>query len=147
MNYKIVSNRAEGHIALCDDLGHAGTIIDALMRARTDPEWLDYWVIDDAGNEYYHDADMKTVFSAACFVPPEGPVSDGLRPGDDANFGKRCHFDEWTSGGKGIILSGIIEGGFREPPEEDRHQRLNYRVRTDDNRVFTPYESEVRIYE
>lgn len=71
--YSIISNRA-GEMASTDDLEHAGRIVDALMLARDEPfadgtYWADYWVRDEAGNEYYWDKAFGTVFSAACFEP------------------------------------------------------------------------------
>ena len=66
--YSVISNRAVYPLAQTDDLEAAGRIVDALMRTRSDPEWSDFWVCDCAGNEYYHDANLGTVFSAPCFV-------------------------------------------------------------------------------
>jgi len=66
--YHVVCNRVEGSLCQTDDIVHAGRVVDALMRTRDDPKWCDYWVVDDHGNEFYHDAGFATVFSAACFV-------------------------------------------------------------------------------
>lgn len=70
--YFIIHNRTEGPLAQTDDLDAAGRIVDALMRARSDREWHDYWLrADDADNgpEFYWDEHYATVFSAACFTP------------------------------------------------------------------------------
>lgn len=74
--FRIVCNRAEGDMAISDDLVYASRIVAALMEARSPamkderfgPAWLDYWIIDQAGNEYYYDAELGSCFSAACFV-------------------------------------------------------------------------------
>lgn len=71
MMYHIIHNRTCGPLASTDDLENAGRIVHALMETREPPydganHWSDYWVRDDAGNEYYWSRDYRTVFSAAC---------------------------------------------------------------------------------
>lgn len=51
----------------------------------------------------------------------------------------RVKFPYWSNAGEEITLEGEVVDEFREPPEEDRYQRLNYVVRTDDGEVYTPY--------
>jgi hypothetical protein len=70
-SYSVLCNRFEV-MAVCDDLEHAGMIVHALMIARSGEEdWYDYWVRDEHGDEYYHDAAYRTVFSASCFPQAE----------------------------------------------------------------------------
>lgn len=58
--------------------------------------------------------------------------------------GQAVSFPSYDRHGEETILSGVIIGEFREPPEEDRYQRLNYQVRTPDGEVHTPYADDCR---
>jgi hypothetical protein len=71
--YEIICNRAEGPLAVSDDLAHASRIVGALIETRGEPMsngeyWLDYWIRDEFGGEYYWDADWGACFFASCFA-------------------------------------------------------------------------------
>lgn len=59
--------------------------------------------------------------------------------------GKTVWFHSHDDEGEPIVVHGTVESVFKEPVSEDALQRLNYSVRTDDGRVFTPYASECEI--
>jgi len=62
--YHVICNRTEGVYATSDDLEFASHIVAALMQTRspTSGDWYEYWVRDDAGNEYSYDAAWNTCF-------------------------------------------------------------------------------------
>jgi hypothetical protein len=62
--YRVICNRVEGDYAVCDDLEFASHIVAALMQTRpaNSGDWYEYWVRDDAGNEYSYDAGWNTCF-------------------------------------------------------------------------------------
>lgn len=60
----------------------------------------------------------------------------------NGDIGKTVSFDEWDERGKPVVLRGVVIDEFREPRDEDPYQRLNYVVRTEDGKVYTPYASE-----
>lgn len=63
-SYQVICNRTEGVYAVSDDLEFASHIVAALMQTRpaTSGDWYEYWVRDDAGNEYSYDAAYNTCF-------------------------------------------------------------------------------------
>lgn len=63
-SYRVICNRVDGDYAVCDDFEFASHIVAALMQTRpTDcGDWFEYWVRDDAGNEYVYDAAWNTCF-------------------------------------------------------------------------------------
>ena len=61
-------------------------------------------------------------------------------------FGDRVFFESYDDEGEPIVVEGVVEAEFTEPLEEDAMQRLNYRVRTRDGRVFTPYAHECKTW-
>lgn len=59
-----------------------------------------------------------------------------------SQVGKVVFFKDFDHEGEEILVFGTVKAEFREPLEEDPYQRLNYRVQTQDDRVFTPYAHE-----
>lgn len=53
-------------------------------------------------------------------------------------MGTKVSFDHWNDAGEPVVLTGIVEDEFCEPEEEDKYQRLNYRVRLPDGTCHTP---------
>lgn len=60
----------------------------------------------------------------------------------NSDIGTRVSFGDFTDDGEPVTLTGVVEDEFREPEEEDRFQRLCYRVRVSPTRCYTPYASE-----
>ncbi len=59
--------------------------------------------------------------------------------------GTTVEFQDWDDAtGDEITVRAVVEAEFTEPLEEDRLQRLNYRVRTPAGQVYTPYADECR---
>lgn len=56
--------------------------------------------------------------------------------------GKKVMFQEWNDDGVYETHVGVVESEFKEPVEEDRYQRLNYRVRAANGECYTPYAHE-----
>ena len=62
-----------------------------------------------------------------------------------SQVGSVVSFFDFDAEGEEIHVFGKVEKEFNEPLEEDPLQRLSYRVRTLDDRVFTPYAHECTL--